>query len=138
MADHESRRLRTLTWSGAGIAILVLAGLGAYFAIVGLDKANELAGIIGVFVGLAGLSLSVYGIVRERGNARNNSPMLPSRGRPQVKTQLNVARMGSTQYAVLEGEINIHENGPAAATALNNGQTPLGAKDPDPGSVSMS
>jgi hypothetical protein len=136
MAEHEGRTPHALAWSGAGIAILALAGLGAYFVVVGLDKANKLAGIIGVFVGLAGLSLSVYGIMRKRDNAGNTSPTVSSQN-PQVKTQLNIARMGSTQYAVLEGEINIHD-GPAAAAAPDNSQALLGGKDPDPGSVGMS
>jgi hypothetical protein len=48
-------------WAGVIVAGVAMAGLGVYFVVIGLDWADKLAGVIGVFVGLAGLSLAGYG-----------------------------------------------------------------------------
>ncbi|MET8869252.1 hypothetical protein ABZW11_40520 [Nonomuraea sp. NPDC004580] len=55
---------RALVWSGSAVAVVALAGLVVYVARAGLDEADKLAGVIGAFVGLAGLGVSVYGMVR--------------------------------------------------------------------------
>ncbi|GAA3134364.1 hypothetical protein [Nonomuraea salmonea] len=55
---------RALVWSGSAVAVVALAGLVVYVARAGLDEADKLAGVIGAFVGLAGLGVSVYGVVR--------------------------------------------------------------------------
>ncbi|WP_182876871.1 hypothetical protein [Microbispora sp. H10670] len=55
-------------WGGAGVAVAALAGLGVYLSRVGLDKADKLASVVGLFVGLAGLGVAVYGLVAERGS----------------------------------------------------------------------
>ncbi|GAA4231714.1 hypothetical protein GCM10022254_29690 [Actinomadura meridiana] len=54
---------RALTGVGAVVAVMALVGLGAYFAAVGLDDADKLASVLGVFVALAGLAVAVYGLV---------------------------------------------------------------------------
>ncbi|MGW9372215.1 hypothetical protein ACWGVR_19570 [Streptomyces xanthophaeus] len=64
-----------MTGRDVGVAALVVAGLGVvglgvFFAVAGLDDADKLASVIGVFVGLAGLGLSVYGIVLARRSSR--------------------------------------------------------------------
>ncbi|XVQ89268.1 hypothetical protein ACQP2K_18185 [Microbispora siamensis] len=43
-----------------------LAALGVYLSRVGLDKADKLASVIGLFVALAGLVVAVYGLIAER------------------------------------------------------------------------
>jgi len=45
---------------------LILLGLGAYFVVVGLDRADKIASVIGAFVGLLGLCLSGYALVLTR------------------------------------------------------------------------
>ncbi|GLW20023.1 hypothetical protein DI270_013920 [Microbispora triticiradicis] len=55
-------------WGGAGVAVVALAGLGVYLSQVGLDKADKLASVVGLFVGLAGLGVAAYGLVAERGS----------------------------------------------------------------------
>ncbi|WP_256106313.1 hypothetical protein [Streptomyces sp. ODS05-4] len=45
---------------GTGV-LLVLAGLGAFLAFQGLDRADKWASVLGLFVGVAGLALAVYG-----------------------------------------------------------------------------
>ncbi|WP_346041681.1 hypothetical protein [Actinomadura chokoriensis] len=59
-------RRRALVWSGGGVAAAAAAGLGWYFAAVGLDKADKLASVTGVFVGLAGLCVAFYGALSDR------------------------------------------------------------------------
>ncbi|WP_203982868.1 hypothetical protein [Sphaerisporangium rufum] len=52
-----------LLWGGAGVAVVALAGLGVYLARVGLDEADKLASVGGLFVGLVGLGVAVYALV---------------------------------------------------------------------------
>ncbi|TDD58313.1 hypothetical protein [Actinomadura rubrisoli] len=59
-------RGRVLVRGGAVVAAMATVGLGGYFAAVGLDEADKLASVIGVFVALAGLAVAVYGLVAER------------------------------------------------------------------------
>lgn len=59
-------KVRALVWAGALVAVAAMAGLAAYFAMMGLDAADKLASVIGGFVALAGLGVTVYGLVRSR------------------------------------------------------------------------
>lgn len=52
--------------AGAGA---VLGVLGAVFIVIGLEQADRLASVLGVFVGLAGLGVSVYGLRHQAGHA---------------------------------------------------------------------
>jgi hypothetical protein len=53
-----SRRTKLLSLVCSG---LVLGGLGVFFVLVGLETADKVASVLGLFVGLAGLGLSVAG-----------------------------------------------------------------------------
>ncbi|SDR23223.1 hypothetical protein SAMN04489764_4291 [Thermostaphylospora chromogena] len=59
-------RRRVPVWGGAGVAVAALVVLGVYLYRVGLDKADKLASVIGLFVALIGLGVTVYGLVAER------------------------------------------------------------------------
>ncbi|WP_214324614.1 hypothetical protein [Nonomuraea sediminis] len=59
-------RGRVLVWGGAVVAVAALVGLGVYFAKVGLEEADKLASVIGVFVALVGLGVAVYGLRVDR------------------------------------------------------------------------
>ncbi|WP_404869177.1 hypothetical protein ACI1MP_20165 [Kitasatospora griseola] len=63
-----SSRWRWLVWVGAGISVV---GLAVFLWGEGLDRANQWAGVLGLFVGLAGLALSVTGGVRGRGGGQS-------------------------------------------------------------------
>ncbi|GAA0821554.1 hypothetical protein GCM10009525_08560 [Streptosporangium amethystogenes subsp. fukuiense] len=52
--------------AGAGA---VLGVLGAVFTVIGLEQADRLASVLGVFIGLAGLGVSVYGLRHPAGQA---------------------------------------------------------------------
>jgi hypothetical protein len=62
-------------WVGGALTAVAVAGLGLYLTAVGLDKADKLAGVIGAFVGLAGLAIALYGMVADRRLGRiSNEP----------------------------------------------------------------
>jgi hypothetical protein len=60
---------RFLIWSGAGLAVAATVGLAALFAVAGLGRADEVASVSGAFIGLAGLGVSVFGLVQARSDA---------------------------------------------------------------------
>jgi hypothetical protein len=57
---------RVAKWTGGVLGIAAGVGLVVYFVVVGLDKADKLASVIGVFLGLAGIALASYGVVVDR------------------------------------------------------------------------
>ncbi|MEV7802461.1 hypothetical protein AB0O28_05895 [Microbispora sp. NPDC088329] len=59
-------RTRILTWAGGIAALGAGAALAVYLSSVGLDKADKLASVIGLFVGLAGLAVAVWGLLPTR------------------------------------------------------------------------
>ncbi len=125
-------RNRVLVWSGAVVAVLAVAALAVYLAEVGLDKADKLASVIGVFIALIGLVMSGYGLVRERSNASPPSPPTRLPAGPQVtKRQTNVARDGATLYAVMDGTMNFEQGDPHSPrpTAADT-TSPADAADP--------
>jgi hypothetical protein len=70
-------RGRVQVWAGAGIAVAALTGLVVYFARVGLDEADKLASVIGLFVAVAGLVVAIVGLRTQR---RGDGGPLPSEG----------------------------------------------------------
>jgi hypothetical protein len=57
---------RVWKWGGAVLFVAVAIALGVYFGRVGLEEADRGASVVGAFVGLAGLALTVYGLMRDR------------------------------------------------------------------------
>ncbi|WP_182897168.1 hypothetical protein [Microbispora sp. H10830] len=57
---------RVLTWAGGIAALGAGSALAVYLSMVGLDKADKLASVIGLFVGLAGLVVGVWGLLLTR------------------------------------------------------------------------
>ncbi|MET9959410.1 hypothetical protein ABZ128_10060 [Streptomyces sp. NPDC006326] len=55
---------RVQTWAGGVVATAALVGLAVYLTVVGLDAADKWASVFGLFVGLAGLGVSVAGMRR--------------------------------------------------------------------------
>jgi len=49
--------------------VLALLGLGVLFVVIGLDRSDKYASIIGAFVGLAGLGIAVRGTAQARNKA---------------------------------------------------------------------
>ncbi|HET6191479.1 MAG TPA: hypothetical protein VFE59_31295 [Trebonia sp.] len=57
---------RLLAWSGGLIITVAIVGFLVFIAVAGLNKASELAGVIGALVAVAGLALTVAGLVASR------------------------------------------------------------------------
>ena len=91
-----------LAWAGGAVAVAAVAGLGVYFAVAGLDKADKLASVAGTFIGLAGLVVSVYGIFQTRREAPGSS----AAGSGQSVTGSTVAG-GVTQVKGVTGSVRI-------------------------------
>jgi hypothetical protein len=68
-----SARTRWLLVASTGA---VVAAVGSYFLRVGLDRSNQVSGIIGAFVGIIGLSLSVYSIIQSRRSSGQPRPTI--------------------------------------------------------------
>ncbi|MFC5823040.1 hypothetical protein [Nonomuraea insulae] len=83
--------------------VLVLSGLvagvlGVVFIVLDLAQADQLASVIGVFVGLAGLGVSVYGVVLARRGA------VPSPTPPQAAARpASITGAGETRNTIEGG-----------------------------------
>lgn len=65
-------RMRILTWICGALGVLLIAGLVLYFTVVGLDKADKLASVIGGIAGLVALGSAAFGMLLE-GRSRPSS-----------------------------------------------------------------
>ncbi|MGC5001175.1 hypothetical protein [Streptomyces sp. DT203] len=61
---------RTWLWGTAVLAGLVMIGLGVYFVRVGLDESNAISGVLGLFVSIIGLAVSVFSVIQGRASLR--------------------------------------------------------------------
>ncbi|GAA4101021.1 hypothetical protein [Actinomadura miaoliensis] len=75
---------RRWVWAGAGLTVGAVAGLGVYFAVVGLDRADKLASVVGALVAVVGLALTVYGLVAGSGAGRRVRQDARASGRGRV------------------------------------------------------
>ncbi len=100
---------RVLVWGGVVAAAAALVGLGGYLAGVGLERADKLAGVIGLFVALVGLGVSVYGLVagRRGGTAGGGgeSPRVPAPGERSISAGGDISGIASTG----DGATNIRQ-----------------------------
>lgn len=108
----------------AGIVLTVGAavGMGIYFTAVGLDKANEVAGVLGAFIGLVGLALAFYGIASGRASGAPPSAGQLTDGKAGVETR---ARAAGNAVINIVADSTIHgtviQSGNIAPTGSNNG-----------------
>lgn len=54
---------KLLAWSGGFVAAAASGGLIWYFSRVGWEKASWVAGVVGLFVAVAGLAVAVWGLL---------------------------------------------------------------------------
>jgi hypothetical protein len=101
-------RERVLAWAGGAIAVAAAGGLAAYFAVAGLGRATDVASVVAMFIGLAGLAVSIYGLYQAR-----REPARSSAGAGQTVTGSAVAG-NVTQISGVTG--NLHIGGAPAAT----------------------
>jgi hypothetical protein len=77
-------------WVLAGGVLAI--GVGVVFFLIGLDKADKVASSAGLFVGVAGLGVAIYGVVL----ARRSTPQSPTPPTPQLAPQPPASQPGST------------------------------------------
>jgi hypothetical protein len=106
-----ARRVRI--WAGAVCGAAILAGLVVYLSLAGLDRADKWASVIGLFIALAGLGVSVFELVAPRaeagppvGGAPPGLVNLPSRpqlfvGREDELARLDTALSGTGGVVVV-------------------------------------
>lgn len=130
----SARRGRTLRWSGAITAGAATAGLAVYLVVAGLDEADKVSSVIALFVGLAGLALTLYDIVLARRGTRaprtpeprpatGTAPAPPASPAPRTRTQINAPGQGGTVNAVQDGTMHIHHGPPPPAPPPGTGDT---------------
>lgn len=49
-------------------------GLGAYFIHIGLDRSNSISGVLGFFVSVVGLAVSIFSLIQARSGWQGSSP----------------------------------------------------------------
>jgi len=54
------------TFAALAVGLTVVIGLGGYLAVAGLDRADKLASVSGLFVAIVSLGVAVYGMVADR------------------------------------------------------------------------
>lgn len=89
-------RRRLLGIAGVLCGCLLLAGLAGYLVAVGLDGADKIASVISAFVGLVGLALGVFELLRRPADL------------PAVSNTYSGDVSGTViQAGILEGDINL-------------------------------
>lgn len=88
-------RGRVLVGAGVGAVLVALVGLGGYFVVVGLEKADKLASVIAAFVAVVGLGVTVLGLVTQR---RHPSPPEPSGQTIGVQINAEASGPGGTVF----------------------------------------
>lgn len=106
---------RVLKWAGGLVAVAALVALGAYFAAVGLDKADKLASVIGVFVAVVGLAVSVYGMAADRRAAGDGQ----AGGRATASGERSIAIGGDNTgiASTGDGAINVQQQAKASGNS---------------------
>ncbi|MFE3205843.1 hypothetical protein [Embleya sp. NPDC059237] len=94
---------KSWAWVGGMVAGAALVGLAVYLAVVGLDEADKWASVLGLFVALAGLVVSMAGVRRERSSPGGQS------------VEGSVTSAGIAQVSDTGGSVRITRRGPGVA-----------------------
>ncbi|WBB75576.1 hypothetical protein O7602_08735 [Micromonospora sp. WMMD1128] len=95
---------QTRRWAAVVLVGLVGAGLGAFLAVQDLDRANKWSGVFGLFLTLAGVGLSAYGLFGARRAAGGQS------------VDDSVVGGGVTQVRGVRGDVRIGGSAPATGS----------------------
>jgi hypothetical protein len=132
-------RGRVLLWTGAGIAVAALAGLGFHLAGVGWDEADKRASVIGLFVAVAGLWVAVYALIADRrgGGGQHPSPTTAQPERPPVDTEksgaTDVGAAGPIQMQnIIASAPGAIAQGAFSGNVINHGGAPAAGLPPSP------
>lgn len=111
-------RKSTWGWISLTVGGLVVGALGTIFIVLDLEQADQLASVVGVFVALAGLGISVYGVVLAR---RSSSPASSQATAPRSDIDA-ITEREERSVAVRDnfGVIQTGDAGRAAITGAGN------------------
>jgi hypothetical protein len=93
--------------------MMTAAGMSAYLGVAGLGKASELAAVIGGFVGLAGLVIAAYGVIRAHRDAMTPVPQ----GLSATQSVEGTAAHTVTQVQGVAGSVRIGPSSQAVPPA---------------------
>jgi hypothetical protein len=93
-------RGRVLKWGGGLVTAVTAVWMGIYFAEVGLGAASQVAGVVGAFIGLAGLAVAVYGTASAKTDHKEPGPP-PGQGTRDVVT--NTIKSSSNNGTIVQG-----------------------------------
>ncbi|MFE2912690.1 hypothetical protein ACFRKE_26350 [Kitasatospora indigofera] len=110
---------RMQAWAGGVVGGAAVVGLVVHLGAVGLDRADKWASVLGLFVAIAGLGLTLAGLRRGRaesaGRAREETP---AGGGPSGQSGQSVDASGVgggiAQVSGTRGSVRIVHRGPAA------------------------
>ncbi|MEV5411537.1 hypothetical protein AB0K60_22205 [Thermopolyspora sp. NPDC052614] len=99
-------RGRMWIWVGATVTMAALTGLAVHLAWVGLDDADKLASVLSLFVGVAGLGVTIYGLVTDRksGNGGHEAPSPQDRPNVTASGERSIAIGGDNTGIVSTGD----------------------------------
>jgi hypothetical protein len=97
-------------WAGVVVAAGAVVGLAVYFAVVGLAQAEKIATVLGLFVALAGVALTIPGVIEIRRSRRSSVPQEIPEGRQGSTGQRSVQQFGKN---------NIYSEGPSHINIRN-------------------
>lgn len=90
---------RLSLWAGGLLIVATIAGTAVYFAVLGLDRADKLASVIGALAAIAGIGLTLYGMFQAHRAASDSTIRSPA--------VQNVISGGSQHGSVLQAR-DIH------------------------------
>ena len=113
-------------WIAAFIGGALVTGLGTLLALQGLDRADKLASVLGLFVGLLGLGVAVTGVLGGRRNAAGQA-VTDSRTKgsvTQIRGVQGSVRLGAEATAATPDESSPTSGGaPARGGGAGEGQS---------------
>ncbi|MET9616019.1 hypothetical protein [Kitasatospora indigofera] len=110
---------RMQTWAGGVLGGAAVVGLVVYLGAVGLDQADKWASVLGLFVAIAGLALTLAGLRRGRAESPGGSrEETPASGGPSGQS-VDASRVGGgiAQVSGTRGSVRIVHRGPAGPTS---------------------
>ncbi|MGW6501349.1 hypothetical protein [Nonomuraea angiospora] len=103
-------RRRVPLWAGSIVALAAAAGLAVYLVRVGLDDADKPAGVIGLFVAVAGLGVAGYELATGRSPELKQEQLdgPSTSGQPSIAVQGGNAGIVSTGAGATNVQLHAH------------------------------
>ncbi|MFD0258873.1 hypothetical protein ACFXKJ_12640 [Kitasatospora indigofera] len=107
---------RMQAWAGGVVGGAAVVGLVVHLGAVGLDRADKWASVLGLFVAIAGLGLTLAGLRRGRAESAGRSrEEAPAGGGPSGQSvDASGVGGGIAQVSGTRGSVRIVHRGPAA------------------------